>query len=201
MIKGICFDLDGVYFKSTGIKGFIQELTQLCGDEQKALHAMLWDEEINQFKQGALSEQEFWSYVNTYLGLSLTVPEYASLLGKHYEIDSNIQTIVQKVRKLGYKTLICSNNYPTRIQVLQEKFGFFSDFDVRIFSYEVGITKPDIRIFKKLIETSRLEANEIVYADDQENKLTGACALGINTTLYTTFEAYQQYLISLGVLL
>lgn len=201
MIKGICFDLDGVYFKGTGIKGFIHELTQLCGDEQKALHAMLWDKEIAQFKQGEITEQEFWTYVNTFLGLSLSVPEYATLLGKHYEIDPNIQAIVQKVRKLGYKTLICSNNYPTRIITLQKKFNFFADFDVRIFSYEVGVAKPDIRIFKKLIEASELEASEIVYADDQENKLTGASALGINTTLYTTFEAYQQYLISLGVLL
>lgn len=201
MIKGICFDLDGVYFTSAGIKGFIKELTNRCGDEQKALHAMLWDEEIAAFKRGEMTEEAFWGYVNEKLGISLTVPEFADLLVSHYEIDPEIQEVVRKTKSLGYQTLICSNNYPTRINALQKKFNFFPDFDTRVFSYEVGIAKPDIMIFKELITRSGLQPQEIVYADDQENKLTGAHALGINTAVYTTFEAYQQYLISLGVTL
>ncbi len=95
--------------------------------------------------------------------------------------------------------LICSNNYPTRVNALQKKFHFLDNFAAAVFSFEVDAMKPDIRIFQALIDKSGLKPEEIVYADDMEIALSGARALGINAALFTTFENYCQYLISLGV--
>jgi putative hydrolase of the HAD superfamily len=199
MIKGICFDLDGVYFTKAGMSGFTAELTTLCSNEVAVKEAVLSGSEILAFKRGKLSEKAFWDSVNKKLGLSLSIDEYKSLLAKHYEIDSNVRNVLLKTVALGYTPLICSNNFPTRIEVLDRKFGFLADFPVRIFSYEVGFMKPAIEIFQALVNKSGYLAEEIVYADDKEESLSGARSLGIQTHLYTDFDQYVAFLNALGV--
>jgi putative hydrolase of the HAD superfamily len=106
---------------------------------------------------------------------------------------------VKKVRAAGYKTVICSNNFPARIDGLHKRFGFLDDFDVAVFSYEVGISKPAKEIFQTLIAKASVEAHEIVYSDDDESKMVGANELGINTFMYTDFDAFINYLEGVGV--
>ncbi len=200
MIKGICFDLDGVFFTRAGLVALVKELTEVSGgDETKVKEAILSGNEMIDYKNGKLSEEAFWQSVNIRLGIQWSVQEYRNLYAKHYQIDPNVLSVVKSVRSQGYKTLICSNNYKTRVEVLQEKFNFLALFDVAIFSYQVGISKPDIGIFQKMVEAAELEPNEIVYADDQETKLLGAQSLGIITSVYTTFEKYIEFLKAQGV--
>jgi len=199
MIKGICFDLDGVYFTKAGVSWFVQKLTEECGDKQKVIDAVIYGPDISAYRKGELTEEAFWETVNQRLGIKHSVSEYADMLVSHYEIDENIHKILLKTKRLGYMPLICSNNYQTRVNTLQKKFHFLDNFAAAVFSYEVGAMKPDIKIFQALIDKSGLKPKEIVYADDMEIALSGARALGINAALFTTFENYCQYLISLGV--
>ena len=75
----------------------------------------------------------------------------------------------------------------TRTRELNKKFDFFKDFDVRVFSFEVGIAKPDKEIFEELVRQTGCEANEIIYADDNESSYKSALSVGINAFLYTIF--------------
>lgn len=199
MIKGICFDLDGVYFTKAGIDWFIQQLEEECKDKKKVIEAVIYGPDISAYRKGLLTEANFWETVNKRLGLNHTIAEYTEMLVSHYEIDKNIHKILLKTKALGYMPLICSNNYPTRVNALQQKFHFLDNFSTAVFSFEVGVMKPDIKIFQKLIDQSGLLPEEIVYADDMEIALSGAKALGIHAVLFTTFDEYRQYLISLGV--
>ena len=106
---------------------------------------------------------------------------------------------VKNVRNAGYKTLICSNNFPARINGLQNRFGFLDDFDVHVFSYDVGFDKPSKEIFQILIERAEVFPEEVFYSDDDETKMDGAKELGITTFLYTDFDAFVDYLESLSV--
>lgn len=78
-------------------------------------------------------------------------------------------------------------------------FTFLDDFDTVVLSYEVGTDKPNKEIFQELVNKSDVEANEIFYSDDDETKMEGAKELGINTFLYTDFDAFVEHLEGLGV--
>ena len=103
------------------------------------------------------------------------------------------------MRNSCLKTCLCSNNFVTRIRELDTKFGFLKDFDVKVFSYEVGIMKPEKGIFEALISQSGVKPEEIVYADDDESKLQGAIDLGINAFVYEGFEKFKEKVNSLIV--
>lgn len=199
MIKAICFDLDGVYFLN-GKSNFVKALEKLGVLEEEAKRVFLKSDQMNKlYKLGKMTDEEYWNWALSEWNLNLSVKEIVDLLIKGYETNDNAVEYVRKVRKAGFKTLICSNNFPARINGLQERFGFLNDFDVIVLSYDVGIDKPNKEIFQQLIKKSGVQANEIVYSDDDDTKMLGAQELGINTFLYTDFDAFVQHLESLGV--
>lgn len=199
MIKTICFDLDGVYFLN-GKSNFIKALVELGVNEDEAKRVFLKSDEMNnQYKIGKMSDEEFWSWALKEWDLQITTQEIMDLLIKGYETNQLVVDYVKKVREAGYKTAICSSNFPARINGLQERFGFLNDFDVITLSYEVGVNKPDKKLYEALIAKASVNPYEIIYSDDYEPAIDTAKELGISTFLYTDFDAFINKLESLGV--
>ena len=57
-------------------------------------------------------------------------------------------------------------------------------FDIIVFSSEVGVCKPNSRIFQYALEKLELEATNTVFVDDREKNIIGAKALGIHAIHY-----------------
>lgn len=199
MIKAICFDLDGVYFLN-GKSNFIKSLVELGVPEDEAKRVFLKSDQMNkQYKLGTMTDEEFWSWALKEWNLSLTVKEITDLLIKGYETNEPAVEYVKKVKAAGYKTLICTNNFPARINGLQKRFGFLDDFAIAVLSYEVGICKPNKGIFVQLVKNSGVKSSEIFYSDDDETAVQSASEVGISTFLYTNFDAFTKHLEELGV--
>jgi HAD superfamily hydrolase (TIGR01509 family) len=198
MIKGITFDLDGVYFKRK--KSFLDILVDLGVSLEKAKEIFSESKEMNKFyKTGKMNDNEFWTWAIKEWNLNISVEEIIKLLIDSYQVNEEVVEVVRKLRERGYKTLICSNNFPARIEGLDKRFNFLNDFDVSVFSYQVGWTKPNKEIFQELVNQSGLKPEEIVFSDDDETKMIGAKEIGINTFLFTNFEEFLESLKKLEV--
>lgn len=198
-IKVITFDLDGVYFPN-GKANFIKSLENLGVSEDEAKRVFLKSPQMNQeYKNGKMTDEEFWTWAVSEWKLTNPWQEVVKLLIDGYDVDENVASTVKKLRNVGYKTAICSNNFPARINGLQERFGFLDDFDVTVLSFEVGESKPNKMIFEELVRKSGVEAGSIVFADDNSDNLNGARDVGITTFLYDGFEKYLEQLTSIGV--
>ena len=199
MIKGITFDLDGVYFIN-GKENFIKSITAPGVPEGEAVRVFLKSDQMNrEYKEGRIGDQEFWSWAIAEWGIEKTVEDMTELLISGYEINQPVRDFVKKIRAGGCKTLVCSNNFPARVAGLQRRFKFLDDFDAAVFSYEVGATKPSEKIFKELVRRAGLKPGEIVFADDNPENLSGAEKLGITTFLFRDFDSYMCKLRELGV--
>ncbi|MDP2789003.1 MAG: HAD family phosphatase [bacterium] len=199
MIKVICFDLDGVYFTKEGKKAFHKSLADLSSDEEKVSYVLDKSPEMHKFVTGAMNEQELWDFHRNYLNISLSNQEFEKLLVKEYKIDEEVRKIVLKTREKGYIACVCSNNSVVRVRALEKKFNFLSDFDVKIFSHEVGFVKPSKEIFQALIDKSGVNPDEIIYSDDNPEKIKGAGDLGINVFVYENFPQFLGKLRELGI--
>lgn len=199
MIKAICFDLDGVYFTPRGKNQFHENLIDLGIPEDKVVHVLYKSPEMFSFVKGEILEDEFWDFVRNYFQINMTNEEWIALWIKGYEIDQKVRNMVKIIRDNGYRTCICSNNNVSRVQGLHKKFGFLHDFDVKVFSYDVGDVKPSQRIFQALIDKSGVQPAEIVYSDDREDRIEGAGQLGINVFVYEDFHQFLGKLRDLGV--
>ena len=199
MIKAITFDLDGVYFIN-GKSNFISNLGKLGVSEDEAKRVFLQSDEMNKlYKEGKMTDEEFWSWASKEWKLDKTPRELMELLISGYEVDESVDEIVKNVRANGYKTLICTSNFPARINGLQERFKFLDNFDAWALSYEVGFNKPAKELFEELVKKSGVNANEIVFADDHQENVDGAKAVGIEAFFYEGFDKFIEKLKELGV--
>lgn len=199
-IKAIVFDLDGVYFNK-GKAEFLSSLTRYGVEEASAKSVFLTSQHMADYKLGKIDDNEFWTWAESQWHTGLSNHELIELMLDGYAIDERVMQLAKTVRRKGYKTLICSNNFPARIQGLERKFGFLQQFDTAVFSYQVHAAKPSTEIFAELLRRSGRQPQEIVYADDKPTALTGAKDLGINTLVYTDFDTYRDDLQELGIIL
>ena len=148
MIKAVTFDLDGVYFTPQSFKNFRANLAMNVTDEDKANWVLYKSPEMFNFKMGKMDEDDYWNFARRELGIETSNDEIFKLLRDSYEVNPEVRDYISEVRARGLKTCICSNNFVTRIRELDTKFNFLKDFDIKVFSYKVGVMKPEKGILK-----------------------------------------------------
>jgi len=89
-----------------------------------------------------------------------------------------------------------AETYPAALQ----RFAFLRWFRGILVSGEVGLIKPDPRIFALLIERFAIEPHCAVYIDDVEANVAAARPLGIHAIHFTTPARLREELIALGLL-
>jgi epoxide hydrolase-like predicted phosphatase len=199
MIKAVTFDLDGVYFTPESYPRFKRALPKTVTDPLIIDLVLSKSSELMRFKRGDLSESEYWDYVRHSLGVSLDNNQIGELLAESYEVDSLVVDTIKRIRSLGIKTCICTNNFPTRIKALDSKFHFLSGFNVKIISYETRSVKPEPAIFQTLIKKAGCLPSELIFADDNITNVTAAKNLGVNAFLYQSFNDFIKNLQNFGV--
>jgi 2-haloacid dehalogenase len=82
----------------------------------------------------------------------------------------------------------------------RERYAFLSWFRGILVSGEVGVIKPDPRIFELLIERFGIASESAVYIDDVAANIDAARSFGIHAIQFTTPAALRQELLRFGLL-
>jgi putative hydrolase of the HAD superfamily len=85
---------------------------------------------------------------------------------------------VRAARRGGVRTGLLSNSWGT---ALYDRETFPELFDAHVISGDVGMRKPDPRIYALAAERMGLAAAQVVYVDDLRGNLKPARALGMTT--------------------
>lgn len=80
------------------------------------------------------------------------------------------------------------------------KFPILGHFHAIVISGEIGIVKPDRRIFDHLLKTQRLVASECLFIDDVAENVEGAQAAGLSAIRFQNTPSLAQALRELGFL-
>jgi 2-haloacid dehalogenase len=89
-----------------------------------------------------------------------------------------------------------TETYPAALQ----RFAFLRWFRGILVSGEVGLIKPDPRIFALLIERFAIEPQRAVYVDDVEANAAAASPFGIHAIHFTNPARLREKLVEFGLL-
>jgi epoxide hydrolase-like predicted phosphatase len=131
--------------------------------------------------------------------LNLGEGEYPDLVARFFGGDVLDYPLVAYIRKLkpACKTGIISNAW-SQLPGLLEEWGIEDAFDVVIGSGDVGVMKPDPRIYRLALSGLSVQPGEAVFIDDFIENVHGAEALGMHGI---HFQNRTQALEELGNLL
>lgn len=177
MIKAIIFDCFGVLTRDWW-KEFCSTLPPgPVLDKAKQLN--------HQYDAGLLSIEDF---VKALVETTGREPKPIEGIFTSPESEKNIELFnyIKQLKK-EYKIAILSNvgtSWIKEVFLTREEQTLFSAL---VFSYEVGITKPNPKIFQISAEKLEVEPNECVLIDDQPTYCKVAVEVGMKSVVYENF--------------
>jgi HAD superfamily hydrolase (TIGR01549 family) len=142
---------------------------------------------------GRGSEMDAWEYVRQKLNLTPeAMPEFIRTFWSCDRFDEDLFAFSMALRP-QYKVGLLSNAFPEARVGLGQRFPrFYEMFDVSIFSAEVGMVKPDPRIYRMVLEQLGVRAEEAVFVDDFIENVEGARAVGMQVVHFkNSFQARE----------
>ena len=96
--------------------------------------------------------------------------------------------LLQELKKRGIKVGLITNTFSDERDFIRNS-TFFQYFDVALISYEQGICKPDLELYRKMTELLDVEADECLYVGDGGSKeLFAARDAGMHPVQCTWFH-------------
>lgn len=108
--------------------------------------------------------------------------------------------IVGKLKELGYLMHGLSNWSVEKFELTRPKYEFFSWFETILVSGEIGINKPDPRIFEIMLERIGRQPTDCLLIDDSLPNIEAAYRLRFHTIHYRSPEQLRAELEERGIL-
>ncbi len=114
-------------------------------------------------------------------------------------IEPSVEVLAE-LRAAGVPLYALTNWSAETFPLARPCFPFLDWFDGIVVSGEVGIVKPDPRIFAHLLETHGLRPEATVFIDDTPANVRAAEAAGMTPIHFTDAVALRARLVELGLL-
>ena len=98
---------------------------------------------------------------------------------KHIPLDAEALHVLQTLHRSKKLALISNFDHPPHVHSVLSELGLTHFFDSVVISAEVGVKKPDPRIFDSALEQTGMKPEEVVYVGDTEDDTEAARAAGI----------------------
>lgn len=179
-IKAIYWDIGGVLLR-TRDRQPRQQLAERLGLSYQELEALVFNSELGRKAQrGEIAETERWNHLVDELGI--TLEEVPAVREAFFGGDFLDQELVAYLRRLRprYRLGVISNAMDGTRQFIEVTCGLAGVFDHLTFSAEIGVMKPDVRIFHHALAGLRVEPGEAVFVDDFLHNVEAARAVGMH---------------------
>jgi putative hydrolase of the HAD superfamily len=188
-IKNIIFDLGDVIL-NIDVPVASKSFAELSGREQaEILEIFSKNALFRQFETGELDEVGFRNYIRKILDFTDLSDEAIDTAWNSLLLDLPPERVelLQKLAK-NYRLFLLSNTSSIHItqvnKILEASTGIkkLDDlFETVFLSYEMGLMKPDPKIYQQVLEQAGLEAEETLFLDDNRDNIESASKLGIDT--------------------
>ena len=185
MVKAVIVDCFGVIVG----KGF-ENTFALAGGNPKQDKSFI-ETMLQKSNLGLITEQNFNSVMAKHLGQ--TKQQWQNKLSSVETANTDLLNYILSLRK-DYKTALLSNSNKG---VLESKIGqawLDKCFDEVVCSAEVGLVKPDPKIYRLTAARLGLQPNECVFVDDHQSFVDAAEQIGMHGIVYEGLDQLKQSL-------
>jgi len=189
-IEAVVFDFGGVLTLQP-LDSHLESIRALCGLDRPTFE-LEYRRQRRDYDRGIIDSREYWSRVIDSGGKSVDPAVLRSL----YEEDVASWTRVNEpvlnwafhLQEAGMRTGILSNMPRDILERIETRFRWFDRFEVKIFSCDIGVNKPEAEIYRACLDALRLEAGKVLFLDDIIENVKGAQRTGFRTILFRDYE-------------
>jgi len=177
-------------------------LLRLTGLSQDRFEPLYWADR-HAYDEGKLTGLAFWQKLLRDAG----IPEEAGLVEELNLWDARMWTTQNPamlawqlaLKQRGIKTAILSNLGDSVLANIERTFDWLPRFDVLVWSYQLGIAKPDPAIYLHTLRELGTAAGDTLFLDDKLINIEAAQALGMRGIVFTSVDRLRADLIAAGL--
>jgi HAD superfamily hydrolase (TIGR01509 family) len=147
---------------------------------------------------GHADEHAYWTLVQKLTGIDRTEEYLRSSILERFELRPWMLVVARRLRRNGLLVGILSDQTQWLDQ-LDQRDGFFKEFDVVFNSYHMGIGKKSPEIFTQVSEALGVPPQEILFVDDYEGNVSRAISQGFLGIHYRDREQFMHEMEGLGL--
>ncbi len=167
------------------------------------IYNLLFDSKLtHKFEEGKLEPQDFFLAIKEDLDLKLDYQQFLPIWNEIFFLTSDNVEVYQLVRVLKerFKVVLLSNINRLHFEYLKDNFKIFDPFDKIVTSYEVGLRKPDPKIYLNTLNLFSSAPSQAFYIDDRLDLIEEARRLSIAAVQFKSFLALKSALENAGIL-
>lgn len=190
--KAVIFDWGGVccsageHFSNPLMLEQVAMTSEQMSDASKSIE--------KEFYTGRISESEFWNQIiNKYHLKGISEEQLRQSYFDSYKIYPQMIDAINETRK-NHRVALLSNLASDMAGRIKKLHNVDNMFEIKVFSYELGVMKPDSKIYLHILEKLQLKPNDCLFIDDSKANIEAAEKLGISTIYFRTPEQTIQEL-------
>lgn len=196
MITTIIFDLGETYIN--GMMGVEHLLEPILNLKAKDIYPKLHTGDLTSLFHGEITEKEYLKKAINENNWKIGLNQFKKLIRNNFYEIEGVRDIIKEL-KPNYKLGIISVHVKEWIEHCNKKFQIHKLFHSTLYSFEVGMQKPDIRMYKLMLKRLNVPPEECLFIDDREKNLIPARKLGIITILFKNAKQLRNKLNKLGI--
>jgi putative hydrolase of the HAD superfamily len=193
-IRALIFDYGGVISQPQKLDAF-QGILLKTGIDEHQFREIYYAHRRN-YDNGQLSGSEYWHKILQFWGHETSESTINHLIQADVKswthINRTMIRFIESYRAEVEKLAIISNMVRDTLAYLQNHFAWLNIFDYQIYSCELGINKPDSRIYEYCLNSLNVPAQECLFVDDSEKNVRGALESGMQVIHYQSFPQFSQ---------
>ena len=165
-ILAVIFDFGGVLVRMVDDRPRIKLAEQLGVPLSRMDELVFFSDTAAMASKGEISVRMHWEAVRE--GLGIPPEDMAGFLEQYWSADDVNWQLLDYIRGLRprYKVGLLSNAWDDLRQTMHTRWDIDGLFDEMIISAEVGMVKPDPRVFHLAVEKLGVQPAETVFIDD-----------------------------------
>lgn len=178
------------------------ELLRLTGLSADRLETFYWADRPA-FDGGRLTGPGFWRKLANDAGLSLsesTIEELTLWDARMWtRADPAMLDWQLALKRRGLLTAIVSNMGDSVHEHMVRELDWLSRFDVLVWSYQLGVVKPDREIYRYALGRLGTRPEETLFIDDKAENVETAVAMGMKGMIFSDVEKLRVDIVESGL--
>jgi putative hydrolase of the HAD superfamily len=177
-------------------------LVRIAGLPEAEFEDRYWRDR-HAYDEGKLTGLEFWRKFDRDAGLGLSpvaIDELNRWDGLMWTTKNDAMLAWnERLKQHGLLTAILSNMGDNVLASIERTFTWPERFDVRVWSFEHKMAKPEPAIYRIVLDQLGTRAEETLFLDDRQVNIDAAVALGMVGIHFSTVESLRAELIARGL--
>ena len=185
-LKAVVFDYGKVLSLPPTLEQW-QKVSTRFGKSVEEFQTIYWGNREG-LDRGTLDNVTYWQKIGKDCGVEIGEAETQQLIDNDNTQWTNenpeMLGFARELRLAGYKTAILSNMEQRMLEALRRKVDWLDEFEVQIYSFEVGAVKPEAEIYLMSCQRLGCAPHEALFLDDKKVNTEGAKKVGMASYVF-----------------